>query len=84
MQGQSLEKKTELLIIPGESYLLNVQIILYFRTKIRFIIKREESSVCSNLLHAHFLAKLNLIQKFKQECLIFSSILVEQCLLFNI
>lgn len=31
MQGQSLEKKTELLIILGEPYLFNVQIILYFK-----------------------------------------------------
>lgn len=53
-------------------------------TKICFISKLAESSICSNLLHAHFLAKRNLIQELKQECLILISILVEQCLLFNI
>lgn len=52
MQGQSLEKKTELLIIPGEPYLFNVQIILYFKdqnslySKTWRIFRMFKSSVC--------------------------------------
>jgi hypothetical protein len=68
MQGQSLQKKTQFSITMNPT-------LQCTRCTIVKEPKFAEAALCSNLLHDYFLAKLNLVWEFEQECLVLNSIL---------